>query len=143
MSWERIGSATGLMSVGVAALAIAGGQHDMDPHNLALWFLTVFGITMCCAGICVLAWPLVAKTIRNAHLIWPRERLYARYPSVRRIEHESGCRAWARDLEVVELDDPEGRHIVRGCCERCGATRDQRYIPRHHPDYGVRCQGDE
>jgi hypothetical protein len=111
----------------------------MDPHHVASWFLLVFGITMCSSGVVVLVWPIITK----AHLVWPRERLFARYPDLRRIEHEDGCRARARDLNVTEFQDPEGRDVVRGSCKRCGAKHEQRYIPRGHPDWGVRCPGDD
>lgn len=143
VSREHIGVAVSLMGLGVAALAVVVRQDPKDAHGLVVSFLTVLGITMCCSGIVVLLWPVVTKTIRSAHLVWPRERLYARYPSLQLIEHEDGCRAWARDMEAVELKAPNGYDVVRGHCGRCGAEHDQAFIPRGHPDYGVRCPGDD
>ncbi len=141
MSWAQRSSLIVSLIVGSIAATTAG--HGDDMSSTLLLVLNLVAVALALAAVLVCSWPLIVKTQRNAHLVWPRERLYARYPSVRWIEHESSCRAWARDLEVDEFTDLEGRLVVRGRCERCGANGQQRYIPRHHPDYGVRCPGDE
>jgi hypothetical protein len=136
VSWtDRLGLIVSLKGVAIAA-RVAGQNDDMP--GLSLW-LDGLAFVLFGAALLVLSWPFLSRT----RLVWPRERLFARYPSVRTVEHEQDCRAWARDITIVDCDDFEGRRVVRATCGRCGAKHEQRYIPRGHPDFGVRCPGDD
>jgi hypothetical protein len=119
--------------IGTAVAALAAGQRDDMPISMSL-ALNLLALVLFGTAALVLSWPSIVKTTRSAHLVWPRECKFARYPILRRVEHESGCRAWARDLEFDSATDPSGCPVEFASCRRCHAKHEQRYIPDGHPE---------